>query len=181
MNGELTRLLVTLLLFPVAVAGFPNQNATSASIQESVVLTKLFQPVYPPLAKQIRIAGDVELTLEVRQDGSLESAAAISGHPLLEQAALDSARRSRFECNNCGQGVRSILMLYSFQLGPTSYCTGASDMPISSEKQEPYPRVIQSQNHITVVDQPVGTCDLAIERRKVRSIKCLYLWKCGLQ
>lgn len=182
MSGHLTRLPATLLLFPVAVAGFSNQNATSTSIQEKVVLTKLFQPVYPPLAQQTRITGDVELTLEVRQDGSLESAAVISGHPLLNQAALDSAQHSQFECNNCGLGVRSIHMLYSFQLGPTRYCTEASDTPISNERQETYPKVIQEQNHIILIGQPVGTCDLAFKvvERKVRSIKCLYLWRCGL-
>jgi hypothetical protein len=44
-----------------------------AQIQENFVVTKLFQPVYPSLAKQTRITGDVELTLGLRKDGSLES------------------------------------------------------------------------------------------------------------
>jgi len=181
MTGHLTELLVTMLLFSVAVAGFPDQNAPSASTQESVVLTKLFPPVYPQVAKQTRITGDVELTLEVSANGSLESAVVVSGHPLLKQAALASAKRSQFECKNCGEGVRFLQMLYSFQLGPTRYCAATSETSKSDAKEEPYPRVTESQNHVTVIDQPVGTCDLAIDHRKVRSAKCLYLWKCGLQ
>jgi TonB family protein len=181
MSGYLTKFLATAIVFSAALARFPAQNAGSPSTQESVVLTRLFPPVYPPLAKQTRITGDVELTLEVRADGSLESAIVVNGHPLLKQAALDSAQHSQFASRDCGQEMRSFHVLYSFQLGPTSYCTDVSGASKADEKQESYPRVMQSQNHITVVDQPVGTCDLAADlTRKVRSIKCLYLWKCGL-
>jgi TonB family protein len=176
-----TKLLATVIVLSAAVAAFAAQNADNGSNQESVVLTNLFQPVYPPLAKQTRITGDVELALEVKADGSLESAVVVSGHPLLKQAALDSAQRSQFACRNCGEGVRSFQMSYSFQLGPTRYCTEVSSVTKSDEKQESYPRVIQSQNHITLVDQPVGTCDLAftVTYKRVRSAKCLYLWRCG--
>src|SRR6267142_3707653 len=151
MGGHLTRLLAAMLVFSIAVSGFPIQNASSAATQESVVLTKLFQPVYPPLAKQTRVTGDVELTLEVRANGSLESVGVLSGHPLLKQAALDSARRSQFECKNCGDGVRTFQMLYSFQLGPTRYCTATSETSKGDEKQEAYPRVTESQKHVTVI------------------------------
>jgi hypothetical protein len=179
MTGYFMKLLATMIVFSAALARFPAQNA-GTSTQENVVLTKLFPPVYPPLAKQTRTTGDVELALEVRTDGGLESTIVVSGHPLLKQAALDSAQRSQFACRNCGQEVRSFRVLYSFQLGPTSYCTAVSGTSKADENQESYPQVMQSQNHITVIDQPVGTCDPAADLRKVRSIKCLYLWKCGL-
>lgn len=181
MSGYLTQLLVTVIVFLAVLVRLPAQNAGSASAQESVIVTRLFLPVYPPLAKQTRITGDVELALEVRADGSLESAVVISGHPLLKQAALYSTQRSQFACRDCGQELRSFHVLYSFQLRPTSYCTDKVDTSKADDKREPYPRVTQSQNHITVVDQPVGTCDLAADLSKVRSIKCLYLWKCSLK
>jgi TonB family protein len=181
MSSFLIRLLVAVFVFFAAVPESSAQSEASAQVQENVAITKLFQPVYPPVAKQTRITGDVEITVEIRKDGSLESASVVSGHPFLEQAALDSTRRSQFECKNCGEGVRSFQMLYSFQLGPTRYCAEGPQTPKSDAKEETYPRVIESQNHVSVIDQPVGTCDLAIDRRKVRSAKCLYLWKCGLQ
>jgi TonB family protein len=181
MSGYLIKAFTATLVFSAAVAEPSAQSATSAQTQESVVLRQLFQPVYPPLARQTRITGDVELILEVKADGGLESASVVSGHPLLKQAALDSARRSQFECRNCTQGVRSFQMFYSFQLGPTSYCAETSETSKGDEKEVPYPRLIQSQSHVTVIDQPVGTCDPAftVTGTKVRSAKCLYLWRCG--
>ena len=173
-------LAVGIVLTCSTIKSLAQTGASANTPQGEVVLTRLTGPSYPPLARQARVTGDVELLFEIKEDGSVQSAMVVSGHPLLKQAALDSAQRSQFECRNCGLGVRSFRMLYSFQLGPTRYCTGASDSSMS-DQQEPYPRVFQSQNHVTVVDQPVGTCDLAftVTKTKVRSAKCLYLWRCG--
>jgi outer membrane biosynthesis protein TonB len=46
-----------------------------------VVLTKLANPLYPPLARQTGITGDVELMLEIRNDGSIQSVDVVKGHP----------------------------------------------------------------------------------------------------
>src|SRR5438105_2607051 len=73
--------------------------------QNEVVLAKLFQPIYPHLARQTRISGDVDLMLKVRPDGSVESATVVTGHPLLQQAALDSAQKSQFECRKCNEAA----------------------------------------------------------------------------
>jgi len=177
-----TRLLASIILLSVSIARLPAQETNDKATQGTVSVAKLVQPVYPPVAKQARIAGDVQLELVVRADGSIETATVISGHPLLKQAALDSAQRSQFACEGCGKEVRSVQMVYSFQLGPTIYCTESSGPPNGDKQEQPYPRVVQSENHITVIDRPIGTCDLgwvAVEKR-VRSIKCLYLWKCRL-
>jgi hypothetical protein len=178
MSSFSVRLLTAFLFLSAGVRESPAQSATSV---EDVVMTKLFQPVYPPLPKQTRIAGDVELTLVVKADGSVESAIAVSGHPLLKQAAVDSALHSQFACKNCDEGVRSLKMLYSFQLGPTSYCSEGPTIANSDEKQDTYPRVTVSLNHVSIIDRPVGTCDLAFIaiEKKIRSAKCLYLWRCG--
>jgi hypothetical protein len=48
-----------------------------------VVLTKLADPLYPPLARQTGITGDVELMLEIRNDGSIQSVDVVKGHPLI--------------------------------------------------------------------------------------------------
>src|SRR5579859_4455467 len=76
------------------------QNA-GVSPKGEVDLLKLAKPTYPPLAKQTRIAGDVEVYVEVGRDGSIETASVIQGHPLLAQAALDSTRHSEFQCTEC--------------------------------------------------------------------------------
>jgi TonB family protein len=164
----LTCALVATLFLSSAVIGSFAQTAKPKTEQEGVVLVNLSPPLYPRLARQAHIKGDVELVLHVRQDGSVESAAVVSGHPLLKEAALDSARKSQFECRNCTQGVNLQHFVYTFEFGPTVYC---------SPPDASYPRVVHSATHVTVIDQPIGTCDPAAER--VRSAKCLYLWRCG--
>lgn len=54
------------------------------------------QPVYPPIARAAHASGTVEVQVLVGFDGTVEAAATISGHPLLQGAALNAARKSRF-------------------------------------------------------------------------------------
>ena len=53
-------------------------------------------PSYPELGKKIRLQGDVSVEVIVSPDGRVESARAVSGHPMLASAAVDAARRWRF-------------------------------------------------------------------------------------
>ena len=53
-------------------------------------------PVYPELMTRIRMQGDVSVEVIVSPDGRVESARAVSGHPMLASAAVDAARRWRF-------------------------------------------------------------------------------------
>jgi hypothetical protein len=66
--------------------------------QSSEVLPKVVQhsePMYPPLARQSRIQGEVRVKLTT--DGeSVRDAAAETGHPLLRKAAEDNVRTWKF-------------------------------------------------------------------------------------
>lgn len=53
-------------------------------------------PVYPPVAKAASLSGTVAVSVIVDESGKVVWAQAISGHPLLRQAALDAACRARF-------------------------------------------------------------------------------------
>jgi hypothetical protein len=146
-----------------------------------VALTKLFQPVYPPIALTARVWGDVDVVLGIGHEGKVESASVVSGPPLLSQAALNSAQQSQFKCVGCTEAVIPYHLIYSFRLGPTTYCTTTTAAP-TTQSEEPRSSVTQSLNHVTVFDTPIGTCDLPIELgRKVRAAKCLYLWRCGVR
>jgi protein TonB len=46
--------------------------------------------VYPPLARQARIAGAVHLAALISADGRIRNLQVISGHPMLTQAALQA-------------------------------------------------------------------------------------------
>jgi TonB family protein len=156
----------------------PQSQAETGSIptQNEVVLTKLSNPVYPQLAKQARVAGDVELKLNVRADGTVESADVISGPGMLRQAALDSARQSQFNCRQCSEDVNSYRLVYTFQLVATEF---NGNCEVKLDPTATYPKVLQSMNNVTLIDHSIGLCDPGVTITKVRSAKCLYLWKCG--
>lgn len=54
------------------------------------------KPVYPPLARQARIQGQVRIAAILARDGAVTSMQLVSGHPLLVQAALDAVRLWRY-------------------------------------------------------------------------------------
>ena len=177
--------LIRILVLAIVVSGSTIKSLALSSSsanppQDAVLLTKLTQPIYPPIARQARIVGDVELTIEVRKNGTVQSAVVVKGHPLLKQAALDSAQQSQFECLNCSEAAVSVQLVYTFQLaGSESCCRAAETSAKNDQTDQVFPRVIQSEKHVTVIDRPACICDPVAEVRKVRSLKCLYLWRCG--
>ncbi len=58
---------------------------------------KQVQPVYPPVARAAGAQGPVRVKIVIGDTGEVVSAQAVSGHPLLQQAAVDAARQWRFE------------------------------------------------------------------------------------
>lgn len=54
------------------------------------------QPVYPPIARAARAQGTVVVQILVDEEGYVIAANAVSGHPLLQQAAVVAARQARF-------------------------------------------------------------------------------------
>lgn len=56
----------------------------------------LVQPAYPPIARQAHASGTVIVQVVIDESGSVISAHAISGHPLLQAAAVSAARQSKF-------------------------------------------------------------------------------------
>jgi len=152
---------------------------TPTGTKGGVVIAKLSAPIYPMIARTAHIFGEVHLTLGIQRDGSIESATVTSGPPLLRQAALNSARGSQYDCRGCSAAVTEYSLVYKFQLGPDPGCEVTKKTLQASGKEQSYPQVIQSENHVTVIDRPVELCDPAAEIGKVRSVKCLFLWKCG--
>jgi TonB family protein len=76
------------------------------------------QPAYPSLAKAARAAGTVTVQVTVDETGSVVSAAAVSGHPLLHAAAVAAAKQAKFTPTLLsGKPVRvSGVLTYNFVL-----------------------------------------------------------------
>lgn len=60
------------------------------------MLIQRIEPVYPPLARQIRREGRVELRALISTDGTIKSLQVVSGDPLFLQSALDAVRQWRY-------------------------------------------------------------------------------------
>jgi TonB family protein len=56
-------------------------------------ITKRVEPIYPPLAKQARVSGQVRFTLIIAKDGTVRNVELISGHPLLVPSALEAVKQ----------------------------------------------------------------------------------------
>ncbi len=54
------------------------------------------KPPYPPAARAVRAAGAVSVQVVIDESGNVISASAVSGHPLLRQAAAQAARGAKF-------------------------------------------------------------------------------------
>jgi periplasmic protein TonB len=58
--------------------------------------TSLPKPAYPAAAKAVRASGSVSVQVLISETGSVISATAVSGHPLLRAAAVSAAQGARF-------------------------------------------------------------------------------------
>jgi len=54
-------------------------------------------PVYPELAKRMRVTGVVKIQVTIAAGGQVVGTKVVGGHPLLVEAALDAVKKWRFE------------------------------------------------------------------------------------
>src|SRR5215216_6533874 len=73
----------------------PGGQTVSAGVLNDKAVSKP-QPPYPPIAKAARASGVVTVKVVIDETGRVISAAAVSGHPLLQQAAVAAARQAKF-------------------------------------------------------------------------------------
>ena len=77
---------------------------------------ELPKPAYPLIARAAHASGSVEVKVIIGLDGNVIAAAAISGHPLLQAAAVDAARDARFTATKLnGEAVKVVgVIRYNF-------------------------------------------------------------------
>lgn len=82
--------------------------------------TSMPQPAFPPIARAARAQGTVTVQITVDEEGYVISARAVSGHPLLQQAAVKAARQARFAPTRLsGEPVKVTgVVIYNFVLQP---------------------------------------------------------------
>jgi protein TonB len=77
---------------------------------------RLVQPPYPPIARSAHASGQVVVQVLIDENGNVVAAHATSGHPLLQAAATNAARASKFTPTKLsGQPVKvNGVIIYNF-------------------------------------------------------------------
>lgn len=76
------------------------------------------RPIYPEDARQQKVAGLVRVLATVDENGSVAEAEAVSGSPMLQEAAVNAARQAKFEpLGRAGRPTKTkTIIAYNFQL-----------------------------------------------------------------
>jgi protein TonB len=70
------------------------------------------QPEYTAVAKQMKVAGKVELEVTINTDGTVENAKAVNGNPLLTASAVAAVKRWKFTpFTSNGQATKAVTSL----------------------------------------------------------------------
>jgi TonB family protein len=86
------------VILSAVTLGPTRAGAQTAQSEEMVRRAKSkVQPVYPELARKMNIAGTVKIEVVVAPNGTVKDARVVGGHPVLANAALDAAKKWRFE------------------------------------------------------------------------------------
>jgi protein TonB len=81
-------------------ASLPQQAPQKLKVSQGVsqgLLIKSVDPVYPAIARQMRIQGAVELLASIGKDGSIKSVKLISGDSVLSRAAIDAVKQWKYK------------------------------------------------------------------------------------
>jgi protein TonB len=79
----------------VPKAATPQRIRVSQGVVEGNAISQP-KPLYPSMAKMARVQGQVVLQAIISKTGVIENLRVVSGHPMLQQAALDAVRQWRY-------------------------------------------------------------------------------------
>lgn len=101
---------------PTTVSTKPGEKAPISGGVLNGKAIVLPQPEYPPIAAQAKASGTVVVQVLVDETGNVISAHAMSGHPLLQAAAVAAARQAKFAPTSLmGEPVKVTgVLTYSF-------------------------------------------------------------------
>jgi TonB family protein len=94
------RRMGTLLAVTAIMAGAGVERLPAQAPQQNEIVRRAkskVQPDYPDLARKMNITGSVKIEVVVSPNGTVKDAKIVGGHPVLATAALEAAKKWRFE------------------------------------------------------------------------------------
>jgi TonB family protein len=91
--------MIVLTVVTLAVSMGPSYAGAQNTQSEEIVrrAKNKVAPVYPELAHKMNISGTVKIEVIVATNGTVKQARIVGGHPVLATAALDAAKKWKFE------------------------------------------------------------------------------------
>lgn len=99
MSPRIVIALVAALMLSTAATPFPAEAQQSQSEEIVRRAKSKVEPSYPELARRMHISGTVKIEVVVAPNGTVKDARVVGGHPVLATAALDAAKKWRFEAS----------------------------------------------------------------------------------
>jgi TonB family protein len=110
-------------------------------------ITSLQMPCYPRMARLARVQGTAKIKLVKAADGSVKSAEAVEGSPLLTTAALDNVRTWKFTTPDYHDPLEPRTVMFEHKLEDSM---DSSDTNTCARSV-----TFQSWSRVTVVSNPV--------------------------
>lgn len=97
MSRRIAAIMVIALTLGTAMGPSYGRAQTSPNEEIGRHVKSKVQPIYPELAHKMNISGTVKIEVTVAPNGTVREARVVGGHPVLATAALDAAKKWRFE------------------------------------------------------------------------------------
>lgn len=99
------------VLWAAAMSGQEAPKKLTKGEAASSVVSKV-QPDYPPVARQLKLEGTVEVEAVISEQGTVEDVRILSGNPVLTKAAAQAVRKWKFTpVTDSGKPTKAVLPL----------------------------------------------------------------------
>ena len=101
--------IIALLAVMVAAQTASAQDDSGRKVKARVA------PVYPELARKMNVSGVVKVQVTIAPNGTVKTAKALGGHPLLIESAVDAVKKWKYEA-----GKDETTTIVQFNFNPAS-------------------------------------------------------------
>ena len=103
-------------------------DGPKSSIDEQPAVVSAVAPYFPPIALAAHATGKVIIEVKINAKGVVATTKAVSGHPLLQKACENTAKRWRFAESKDSQSVRTARLTFIFSYLENKPTEGEHDL-----------------------------------------------------
>jgi len=111
-------IVACLSLFLLGAALLVAQEANLVRVTQEdakkMIVSKV-DPAYPPVAKQMHLAGRVTVDIYIDEEGKVEKAQPLNGHAILTEAAVTAVKKWKFTPYTSGGQAKKSVTTMAFQ------------------------------------------------------------------